>query len=115
MPVLPQLVMEVGRIALAPAIEVGAWIGQVMALATFLASPLLGNLSDHIGRRRVLLLSLAGLAAAYALLVVVDTVPWLFIARALRSEERRVGKECVSTCRSRWSPYHYKKINIILD
>src|SRR3546814_11943287 len=29
----------------------------------------------------------------------------------LRSEERRVGKECVSTCRSRWSPYNYKKIS----
>src|SRR3546814_2098228 len=29
-------------------------------------------------------------------------VPYL----ATRSEERRVGKECVSTCRSRWSPYH---------
>src|SRR3546814_19675192 len=28
---------------------------------------------------------------------------------AVRSEERRVGKECVSTCRSRWSPYHSKK------
>src|SRR3546814_5464013 len=28
------------------------------------------------------------------------------IAQELRSEERRVGKECVSTCRSRWSPYH---------
>src|SRR3546814_19102933 len=27
----------------------------------------------------------------------------------LRSEERRVGKECVSTCRSRWSPYPSKK------
>src|SRR3546814_9382470 len=27
-------------------------------------------------------------------------------AARLRSEERRVGKECVSTCRSRWSPYH---------
>src|SRR3546814_11150829 len=26
-----------------------------------------------------------------------------------RSEERRVGKECVRTCRSRWSPYHSKK------
>src|SRR3546814_2605509 len=26
-----------------------------------------------------------------------------------RSEERRVGTECVSTCRSRWSPYHEKK------
>src|SRR3546814_1781659 len=28
------------------------------------------------------------------------------INQAWRSEERRVGKECVSTCRSRWSPYH---------
>src|SRR3546814_4729555 len=27
-------------------------------------------------------------------------------AAIARSEERRVGKECVSTCRSRWSPYH---------
>ena len=27
-------------------------------------------------------------------------------SRLLRSEERRVGKECVSLCRSRWSPYH---------
>src|SRR3546814_12431446 len=26
-----------------------------------------------------------------------------------RSEERRVGKECVSTCRARWTPYHEKK------
>src|SRR3546814_567476 len=28
------------------------------------------------------------------------------LAEESRSEERRVGKECVSTCRSRWSPYH---------
>src|SRR3546814_4634621 len=28
------------------------------------------------------------------------------LTTALRSEERRVGKECVRTCRSRWSPYH---------
>src|SRR3546814_15841104 len=27
----------------------------------------------------------------------------------VRSEERRVGKECVSTCRTRWAPYHEKK------
>src|SRR3546814_11444815 len=33
----------------------------------------------------------------------------LVLADATRSEERRVGKECVSTCRSRWSPYHSKK------
>src|SRR3546814_14016246 len=31
---------------------------------------------------------------------------------AIRSEERRVGKACVSTCRSRWSPYHKKKNTI---
>src|SRR3546814_3370098 len=30
----------------------------------------------------------------------------LRLAEELRSEERRVGKERVSTCRSRWSPYH---------
>src|SRR3546814_11789048 len=30
----------------------------------------------------------------------------LSIRSGERSEERRVGKECVSTCRSRWSPYH---------
>src|SRR3546814_7093431 len=29
-----------------------------------------------------------------------------FTGTLQRSEERRVGKECVSTCRSRWSPYH---------
>src|SRR3546814_12983478 len=38
----------------------------------------------------------------------VDQAPRLFDPLH-RSEERRVGKECVSTCRSRWSPYHYKK------
>ncbi len=83
MPVLPQLVMEVGRIDLAEAIEIGAWIGLVMAVATFLASPVLGNLSDHFGRRRVLLLALGGLAIDYALLTIVQTLPWLFVARAL--------------------------------
>src|SRR3546814_1455133 len=30
----------------------------------------------------------------------------VFYLTGRRSEERRVGKECVSTCRSRWSPYH---------
>src|SRR3546814_12648957 len=30
----------------------------------------------------------------------------IWITKNERSEERRVGKECVSTCRSRWSPYH---------
>src|SRR3546814_12969920 len=33
----------------------------------------------------------------------VDQKPDIY---SFRSEERRVGKECVNTCRSRWSPYH---------
>ena len=33
-------------------------------------------------------------------------MPDFTIHEYARSEERRVGKECVSTCRSRWSPYH---------
>src|SRR3546814_16303419 len=36
-------------------------------------------------------------------------VSTLYKDRAVRSEERRVGHECVSTCRYRWSPYHQKK------
>src|SRR3546814_19189595 len=36
----------------------------------------------------------------------VMAVPVLTTVFRLRSEARRVGKECVSTCRSRWSPYH---------
>src|SRR3546814_11540773 len=45
-------------------------------------------------------------------LVAIDKLPFappddpVLEARLNRSEERRVGKECVSTCRSRWSPYH---------
>src|SRR3546814_14807945 len=35
------------------------------------------------------------------------------LQRRPRSEERRVGKECVSPCRSRWSPSHYKKTKIL--
>src|SRR5881409_1722382 len=33
----------------------------------------------------------------------------LVVSTALRSEERRVGKECSLTCRSRWAPHHEKK------
>src|SRR3546814_2054240 len=36
----------------------------------------------------------------------IDEAEFMRTTSATRSEERRVGKECVSTCRSRWSPYH---------
>src|SRR3546814_7908760 len=49
-----------------------------------------------------------GSLAAIALgIVTMATGSWIFLA--IRSEERRVGKECVRTCRSRWSLYHSKK------
>src|SRR3546814_2340035 len=38
--------------------------------------------------------------------VKVHVVGDMIVDTFTRSEERRVGKECVSTCRSRWSPYH---------
>ena len=38
----------------------------------------------------------------------IATIYWVYkdARRRIRSEERRVGKECYSPCRSRWSPYH---------
>src|SRR3546814_12454389 len=52
-------------------------------------------------------------ATAFLLLAPLAFLRWshraylsLLADRARRSEERRVGKECVSTCRYRWSPYH---------
>src|SRR3546814_16319152 len=73
---------------------------------------LLGWSRQDIAARVSELLALVELPADYA-----DRMPDALsggqrqrvgIARALaaRSEERRVGKECVRTCRSRWSPYH---------
>src|SRR3546814_14791442 len=44
---------------------------------------------------------LDGISAVVLTMAVVEPM-----VRTARSEERRVGKECVSTCRSRWSPYH---------
>jgi MFS transporter, DHA1 family, tetracycline resistance protein len=83
MPVLPQLLMRVGKIELADAISVGAWMGLVMALASFISAPILGNLSDRFGRRPILLLSLGGLAVDYLLLAVANTLPLVFIGRIL--------------------------------
>src|SRR3546814_15650943 len=63
-------------------------------------------------QRRGVTLTNRALWLLYAPLLV-PQVAFLFGAQVLaiqagidRSEERRVGKECVSTCRSRWSPYH---------
>src|SRR3546814_15395028 len=50
---------------------------------------------------------LGTLIGGVAMVVMRYPVPrWNVLRVHIRSEERRVGKECVSTCRSRWSPYY---------
>ena len=65
--------MEVGRIDLPRAIEVGAWIGLVMAVATFLPRRCSAIIPDHFGRRRVLLLALG--LRSIMLLSIIETLP----------------------------------------
>src|SRR3546814_15633539 len=63
-------------------------------------------LRHHVHRLQMRKRRRADLAAVRLVGAVADQIDAEF---ALRSEERRVGKECVSTCRSRWSQDHYKK------
>src|SRR3546814_16548834 len=66
----------------------------------------------------VVLLIIAVLGSIYAGIAtateaaVLGVTGSLILSALQRSEERRVGKECVSTCRSRWSPSHSKKKTI---
>src|SRR3546814_16973679 len=70
----------------------------------------LGNDKDYLATRVAFKLGLRGpamtlqTACSTSLVAIVNACQ--SIASYQRSEERRVGKECVSTCRSRWSPYH---------
>src|SRR3546814_4357664 len=68
---------------------------QTCALPISLALPRLGRLP----RPAALLADRSACPKLYR-------APGLVAQSKHRSEERRVGKECVSTCRSRWSPYH---------
>src|SRR3546814_16141784 len=51
------------------------------------------------------LMALATSATVFGTPFTIRAGEW-FIAFSMRSAERRVGEECVSTCRSRWAPYH---------
>src|SRR3546814_11051056 len=69
------------------------------------------QLEDSAANRQFLidwLALLAGTADVEELALIKDAVDANYAQppHHRRSEERRVGKECVSTCRSRWSPYH---------
>src|SRR3546814_7549990 len=102
------------------AVRISDWSSDVCSSDLFpTAAPdfppmrMIAHLSDlHLGRidERVVTALLADLASAPPNLIVIsgDLKQRAKNSQfaAARSEERRVGKECVSTCRSRWSQYH---------
>lgn len=82
-PVLPSLVMIVGKTDLPHATRIGGWLMILYAVTQFLLGPTIGNLGDRFGRRPVLLGSLGGYAIDYLLMGFAPTLPWLFLGRAL--------------------------------
>jgi DHA1 family tetracycline resistance protein-like MFS transporter len=83
MPVLPQLLMEIGGVDLAGAARLGGLLLVVFAGLQFLFGTVMGSLSDHYGRRPVLLGSLVAFSLNYALMGFAPNLTWLFVGRAL--------------------------------
>lgn len=81
-PVLPTLIEEFsgssGRAGVMNGVFIGLW-----ALMQFAASPIIGSLSDRFGRRPVILLSTAGLAADYVLMALAPNLWWLAAGRLI--------------------------------
>lgn len=80
-PVLPELLRDLTGGSVADAAVIGGWLVFAYAMTQFIASPVLGNLSDRFGRRPILLLSLLGLTFDYAMMALAPVVWYLFIGR----------------------------------
>lgn len=81
-PVLPPLIEEFSG----SAASAGIWNGVLVALwalMQFVASPIIGSLSDRYGRRPVLLLSIAGMAADWLLMALAPNLWWLAVGRMI--------------------------------
>src|SRR3546814_21028154 len=80
----------------------------IMSLAVNLHASWIFTTNDMIANAGI---AVSGVAIIFFKSPLPDLLIGLVVAGIAlkRSEERRVGKECVSTCRTRWSPYHSKK------
>ncbi len=83
MPILPKLVASFLDNDTARAARVFGLFGTAWALMQFVFSPVLGGLSDHYGRRPVVLLSNFGLGADYVLMALAPSLIWLFVGRVI--------------------------------
>lgn len=83
LPVLPTLIVELGRVDLPSATRIGGYMLIVYALMQFVAGPVLGSLGDRFGRRPVMLAAMTAFAADYALMAFAPTLAWLFLGRAI--------------------------------
>src|SRR3546814_16894384 len=81
------------------------WTSWRVTLAILLLGPLLAWMMDTVGRRYRRIGHRIQESGAQ-LLQTADQALSSHQEVKVSSEERRVGKECVSTCRYRWSPYH---------
>tara|TARA_B100001540_G_scaffold166788_1_gene147534 strand:- start:1029 stop:2258 length:1230 start_codon:yes stop_codon:yes gene_type:complete len=83
LPVMPQLIMEVTGQDLSRAAVYGGLLLFLYAAVQFFSAPLMGNLSDRYGRRRVLLLSLLAFGLDYLLMGWAPTFGWLVLGRMI--------------------------------
>jgi DHA1 family tetracycline resistance protein-like MFS transporter len=83
MPVLPQLITELGQMDLAAATRISGWMLAVFAIAQFVAGPVMGNLGDRFGRRVVLIAAMIAFALDYLVMAWAPTIAWLFLGRAI--------------------------------
>jgi DHA1 family tetracycline resistance protein-like MFS transporter len=83
MPVMPDLMVEVGGGTLGAAALWGGLLSTSFAAMQFLFGPVVGGLSDRFGRRPILLISLVAMAADYLLMAVAGTIWLLLIGRII--------------------------------
>jgi DHA1 family tetracycline resistance protein-like MFS transporter len=82
-PVVPRLVMHLTGEGLSRAAVYGGWLWFAYAITQFFSAPVLGGISDRLGRRPVLLFSLAALGVDYIIMGFAPTIAWLFVGRTL--------------------------------